>query len=304
MILKKMRWIGLGAMCVLCLPRVVSAQGALDVQTLSVEGATLEYVDTGSGEPTVFVHGAISDLRAWDDYIVTMAENHRFIAYTRRFYGSQPLPETQFYDHAVHAEDLASLIRAVDAGPVHLVTWSSGAYSASIVAAKYPELIKSMVHFEPITSSAMMDEVPNYKSASDEWDARWGGVGDQLDAGDLRHALRKFVEVIFELPAGGFESLSKAHQQMFLINARTIPIMFSGETQIKTGCDYVSKIAAPTLVVLGTQTHRAWAMEVERMAECMPNATLSVMPGVKHSGPITDRDNFVKLIKNFVSENR
>lgn len=297
----------LTALTVVALMLIVSpihSDDSRNTNKLSVNGATLEYLDIGSGEPIVFVHGAISDHRAWNDYIEPFSLGHRFIALTRRYYGGVSEAETSGnYDHGVHAEDLATLIRTIDSGPVNLVTWSSGAYAATIVASRYPELVKSMVHFEPITSSKIMEGVQNYKSASDEWDARWGAVMEQLDANDLRHALRKFVEIVFELPVGGFESLPSEYQDVFMTNAYTIPIMFSGDTQIKTDCDYVSKIETPTLVVLGTQTHRAWSMEVERMAQCMPNATLHVMPGVNHAGPITGKNEFVTLIRNFVRDN-
>lgn len=305
MIIEKSQWLAVFTSLALLITTLPATADILDnTKSLSINGVNMKYVEAGSGELTIFVHGAISDHRTWNEYVEPISEDSHFIAYTRRFYGGGPNETDANYDHAVHAEDLASLIRTVGSGPAHLITWSTGAYAATIVASKYPQLVKSMVHFEPITTSKIMDGVPHYKSASEEWDSRWGVVMEQLKAGDTRHAVRKFVEIVFELPVGGFESLPLDYQDVFLTNAYTIPIMFSGDTQVKTDCDYVSKIETPTLVVLGTQTHRAFAMEVERMAQCMPNASLHVMPGVNHAGPITGKDDFVTLIRNFVGKNR
>lgn len=36
-----------------------------EAQTVEVNGATLAYIEEGTGDPVVFVHGAISDLRTW-----------------------------------------------------------------------------------------------------------------------------------------------------------------------------------------------------------------------------------------------
>lgn len=296
------------ALCVVCVLATsavifANSNAAIVEKKMALADTTLSYIESGEGETVIFLHGAIGDLHAWSGYQDLIAKNHRFIAYSRRFHdGPPPSTDSVNYDHEVHAEDLAEFIRALDVGAVHLVTHSSGAYTASIVAARYPALLKSMIQFEPITTSRMMKGVPHYQTYSDEWDAKWVAVGEQLDAGDLRHAMRKFVENVFELPRGGFESLDKENQQRFLNKAYIIPILFSGETTVKTDCDYVSSIQTPTLVVLGTQTHRAFSMEVERMADCLPKATLKLMPGSNHSAPMKDREGFIKIIEDFIAQ--
>lgn len=42
---------------------VPRAQAAKEVE---VNGVRLQYIEQGSGEPTVFVHGAPLDLRSWE----------------------------------------------------------------------------------------------------------------------------------------------------------------------------------------------------------------------------------------------
>ncbi len=60
-------------------------------KTLEVDGATLQYMDEGSGEPIVFVHGAFSDMRAWLQVHKALSKHYRVISYTRRFYGIKPI---------------------------------------------------------------------------------------------------------------------------------------------------------------------------------------------------------------------
>ena len=57
---------------------VPNAKAAKEVE---VNGARLRYIEQGSGEPIVFVHGARHDLRAWEPVREAVAKRYRFIAY-------------------------------------------------------------------------------------------------------------------------------------------------------------------------------------------------------------------------------
>jgi hypothetical protein len=54
------------ALLLLCLLVPSSAMSGPLAKEAEVNGVHLPYVEQGSGEPVVFVHGAISDLRAWE----------------------------------------------------------------------------------------------------------------------------------------------------------------------------------------------------------------------------------------------
>ena len=54
-------------------------------KTATVNGTTLAYREQGDGEPVVFVHGGISDLRIWDQQLTPIGESYRAIAYSCRF---------------------------------------------------------------------------------------------------------------------------------------------------------------------------------------------------------------------------
>src|SRR5260370_476448 len=61
---------------------------AMVAKEVEVDGARLRYVEHGSGEPIVFVHGAPHDLRAWEPVRGEIAKRYRFIAYTQRYFGT------------------------------------------------------------------------------------------------------------------------------------------------------------------------------------------------------------------------
>lgn len=272
---------------------------AADVSTAEINGTTIEYVDVGTGDSIVLVHGAIGDLRAWDYYVEELSKTNRVISYTRRFYGKQEWPEGEVkYSHDTHAEDLAALIQELDAAPASLVSWSSGSNAASIVAKEYPDLVASLTYYEPVLASGqeLMKDVEGYEEAAAEWGAQWAPVGEQLKAGDVEEASRKFTEVVFEMDPGGFSTLPKNNQIIILDNARTIPIMFQSEAGKVTDCDYLEAIKQPATVVLGSTTNKAWSMESRRVSECLSSAELEIIKDANHAGPITNFTEVVELI--------
>jgi alpha/beta hydrolase fold len=85
-------------------------------KNVEVNGIRLSYVEQGSGEPLVFVHGAMSDLRVWEPVRDAFAKHYRFIAYTQRYHGVGPWKDDgKDYSTATHADDLAKLIMSLNA---------------------------------------------------------------------------------------------------------------------------------------------------------------------------------------------
>jgi pimeloyl-ACP methyl ester carboxylesterase len=121
------------------LPRGQAAKG------VEINGVHLEYIEQGSGEPIVFVHGGVQDLRAWEPVREAVAKRYRFIAYTQRYFGTKPWPdEGKNFSIATHADDLAKFIAALNSGPVHLVGWSHGGVVAATAAVSDPSLAAAL----------------------------------------------------------------------------------------------------------------------------------------------------------------
>jgi pimeloyl-ACP methyl ester carboxylesterase len=60
------------------------------VMEAEINGVRLTYVEQGAGEPMVFVHGLVSDLRIWQPIKDEIAKKYRFIAYAQRYFGTGP----------------------------------------------------------------------------------------------------------------------------------------------------------------------------------------------------------------------
>lgn len=67
------------------LPSTGGWGGIEGLQSVRVNGVELHYVERGSGEPIVFVHGSLADYREWASVIEDLSPSFRTIAYSRRY---------------------------------------------------------------------------------------------------------------------------------------------------------------------------------------------------------------------------
>lgn len=267
----------------------------------NVNGAQLEYIDIGQGEPIVFIHGGFADYRAWSHYETPISERHRFIAYTQRYYGPRDWPKpdkppTQY----TFSDDLIAFIETLRLGPVHLVTWSGGGRVGMIAQASRPDLIKSAIHFEPVADAILEDPSQYAEVKHQVFGRRSAAVAEMVQKhGDWRGAVMRVWEIVSELPDGAFHHEVPGVQRMFLDNAETLLLSRSINRDMFT-CDYVAQIRSPTLIVNGRGTNDYWKAMANRFAQCIPGATSAVLPGGNHDAPIRNVDGFVSLIRSHV----
>jgi len=119
-------------------------------KTIKIDDAEINYIDRGSGEPIVFVHGGLEDYRTWDPQIDSFSKKYRVIAYSRRFnYPNQNTKELKNFSAQTEANDLAKLILQLKLQPVHLVGHSFGGLVALFLAKDNPQLVRSLTLSEP-----------------------------------------------------------------------------------------------------------------------------------------------------------
>lgn len=92
----------------------------------SRDGTRIFYKDWGTGRPVVFSHGWPLDADAWDAQMLFLLHNgYRVIAHDRRGHGRSDQPEAG-NDMDTFADDLATLIEALDLKSTALVGHSTG----------------------------------------------------------------------------------------------------------------------------------------------------------------------------------
>jgi 3-oxoadipate enol-lactonase len=120
-------------------------------RTIDVEGAPLTVSKVGTeGPAAVFSHGLFLTHHMFDAPVAALAQTYRCLAYDHRGQGSSP---TGGIRYAIDVErvyqDAVALIESLVAAPCHWVGQSLGSYVGMRLAARRPDLVRSLVLLSP-----------------------------------------------------------------------------------------------------------------------------------------------------------
>jgi pimeloyl-ACP methyl ester carboxylesterase len=128
---------------------------------LQVNGTNLWYEETGSGPETiVFSHGLLWSGHMFREQVAFLKDRYRIITYDHRGQGKSP--GTAPYDMETLSRDAIALIELLSYEPVHFIGLSMGGFVGMRVAARRPDLLKSLVLLETSADGEPLENVPKY----------------------------------------------------------------------------------------------------------------------------------------------
>lgn len=237
------------------------------IKQVSVNGASLAYLEKGTGEPVVFVHGGYSDLRTWLLQIPAFAQEYRAITYSRRYARpNEDIPKGHDDQMMPHVDDLTALLKAIDAAPAHLVGNSWGAFICLLTAIKQPTLVRSLTLGEPPVLPLFVSNVPKPQELLRLLLRRPRTAISILNfgmtviqrtekayrRGDFEGGTKAFVQGV--LGVDGYNALPEARKEQMRENqsadvAQMLGVGFPPLTEAE-----VKRVATPTLLVTGEQS--------------------------------------------------
>ena len=262
-------------------------------------GTKFPAVVMGEGVPVLFLHGSFADHRAWAGLSDDVAAEHRFIAYTQRLHGTGSWPEDKPFSEDAFAEDLVAILGTLGE-PAHVVAWSSSGRTVMRAVMEVPDLVRSVVIFEPEFSS-LLDGDAEGEATAEAFNAGWADTDAALEFGDAEETMQEAIEYVLGLGEGGFETLAPAAQTMFLENAGTVEKEWNKPNPEPLTCDLLASVTAtPVLIVVGSETLPVFTAGASKGVDCLPNAELATIDGVGHGGPLQAEDAFVELTLKFI----
>ncbi|GLF95857.1 alpha/beta fold hydrolase [Streptomyces yaizuensis] len=254
-----------------------------DVRTVEVNGVSLAYRETGRGEPVVFVHGDLSDLRTWDAQLPVFGASYRAIAYSRRYArpNADILPGT-LNPMGPHIGDLLAFLDRVGAAPAHLVANSWGAFVSLLAAVRRPDAVRSLVLEEPPVVPLYLSDPPSAAELKllagrpavlkDLLRFQLGTVlpaGRAFRAGRDGKALRTFLRGVLDRKAFGSLKRERVPQMWENLSALKAGLFGAGFPVVDT--EAVRRLRTPTLLVTGLHSAPVLHRLVDRLEELLPD---------------------------------
>lgn len=139
-----------------------------------LNGAHIHFTDTSEGvETIVFSHGLLFSGAMFGAQIAHFRDRYRCITFDHRGQGQSGVTDDG-YDIETLTADAAALIRHLGVAPCHFVGLSMGGFVGMRLAARKPELLKTLTLLETSADSEATEDKSKYRLLN--FIARWVGL--------------------------------------------------------------------------------------------------------------------------------
>ncbi|MFC9279510.1 alpha/beta fold hydrolase [Streptomyces collinus] len=264
-----------------------------DLRFFASTDGDLAYRDTGgTGLPVVLLHAGFVDHTMWDEHIPAFAQEFRVIAPDARGHGWSANASRPFRQ----ADDLAALLRHLDAGPAVLVGISMGATIAVGTALEHPDLVRGLV-----VSGGGMEE-PEF---TEPWSVLARATQFKaLAAGDI-DAWQDASDAWVHGPDRPRDAVrAETYSRLREMRLRTISKHAPGEPDhhVPVG-DLGARaglIAVPVLGLNGAQDTPELRAMAEFVARASPRGRTAVIDDAAHFPSLDRPDEYIRIVTDFL----
>ncbi len=252
------------------------ALAPVDSGFADANGARLYYEVYGEGEPLLLIMGLGANHLGWALHVPVYAEEFQVIVFDNRGVGQSSFPEDTEFTIPLLADDAAALLDALGIDIAHVYGVSLGGMIAQDLALRHPEMVRSLIlgATTPGGANAVPAEPEALSALLDLGDADNGAAGAGL------------LEVLFSpeyLTDHGSEWLERF--QSAADYPATPSETYTAQLLAGAGHDTYDRlpdIAAPTLVIHGTDDPLFPVDNGRTLAERIPGAELFLLEGARH----------------------
>ncbi len=252
------------------------------------------YTDSQIGdEIIVFSHGLL-----WSGQMFHKLENHfkkkfRIITYDHRGQGQTEAP-ADGYDMDTLYDDAVKLIETLCPNQkVHFAGLSMGGFVGMRLAARRPDLLKSLILMETSADAEPLENVSKYRTLNKvvKWLGTWAVVSKVMPI--------MFGQKFLNDPSRKAEK-KEMERQMKLCKAPGITKAVEGVIDRKPIYDELANIKLPTLIMVGTQDVATVPAKAERIHSVIENSKLVYIEGGGHTSSIEEPEQINKAIETFL----
>lgn len=259
----------------------------------ATDGVTIGGTVHGQGPPLVFLHGMLGDGDLdWD--LLTGHLIDRFTCHLPSQRGRGLSGDHPDLSYGRQVEDFFTYIDSIEQ-PTGLVGWSGGVWPILHTAAQ-SDAVAAVATIEP-ESVGLADE---------QQQAAFGSAVERAAElathGELTAAVRPLADFVFN----DEESATLEDAGYLQATGRYIPNLLNFiqqlmEYQGTTADDpsVLGDVAAPVMVLQGSDTKPLAATSARHVADHVPNARIQEVPGAGHAAPLTHSEALAEALTEF-----
>ncbi|MDX2251403.1 MAG: alpha/beta fold hydrolase [Nitrospira sp.] len=259
---------------------------------VQVNGVTLAYSDRGAGLPLVFLHAFPLNRTMWTAQEQALSSQFRVITIDLRGHGESDAPLWRYtLDQA--ADDVRALMDHLSVRQAVLVGLSMGGYILFAFYRKFADRVKGLVLAD---TKAQADTAEGkdgrFQMAQTAYKKGAAAVADIMIPKLLSPATIQtrpdIVRRVRDMIEGNQISGIAGDLMAMAERADSIP--------------YLKQIACPTHIIVGELDQATPPSDAELMAERIPGARLSIIPGAAHLANLEQPDRFTQIVRLFADE--
>lgn len=271
---------------------------------VSLHGHKLSYVDSGSGQAILFVHGLLGSHRNWRHLVDRLDNTNRVIVPDLFGHGASEKHEGD-YSPSAQAATLRDLINRLDIDRVTIVGHSLGGGISLAFCYLFPDRVERLVlvgtgglgrEVSPALRAATLPVadwvLPVIASPWVRGGAELVGRGLSLFGWRASQDIRAAWE--------GFTELSDADaRRAFLATTRAV---MNSHGQTIAAHEYLLELAElPVLVVWGTNDMVIPVDHAKRLGELAPECRVEIFDGAGHFPHLDRPDRFADVLRDFMA---
>jgi pimeloyl-ACP methyl ester carboxylesterase len=284
-----------GCVCVLLVTAWASLAAAQD-RYFDSSGVQLHYVDVGSGEPVVLVHGYTNSVELWNDtgVLANLRRDHRVIAFDARGHGKSGKPHDPAAYGAEMSQDIVRLLDHLSLRRAHILGYSMGGNVVVKLLTTNPDRFQSAVM---VAGGGRL---------------RWTASQEENTRKRIREleGPAPFRQIILSVwppdqPPPGEDVLQQRALELSRTNdPQALAAFVKAVRGHVVTTEQVASVKVPTMGIVGTADPAIDGMR--ELKTVMPSLDLVVVDGATHGyeRSILRRPEFVDHVRRFVAEHR
>jgi 3-oxoadipate enol-lactonase len=263
--------------------------------TIEIDGTTLYYEDTGpgsTGETIAFSHGLLWGTELFEPQIAALRGRYRCIAWDHRGQGKSGADHRENIGIELVWQDAVRLLESLGTGAVHFVGLSMGGFVAMRMAARRPDLVRSLILLETSADPEPIENVARYRLLTRVTRL----LGPRLTRNKVAPIM---LGKTILTDKGRRDDVARFVDLM----SRRRDIWRAVNGVVDRGGVYheLGRISAPTVVVVGDEDVATPRPKAERIAAAIPGAKLVGVPRAGHSSPVEEPQAVTAAIEQFLS---